>query len=102
MMWLLLLGWWLVRRDDGVRGRFLDVEAGCEGFGAGAGEDDGAGGGAGGEVGEEGRELVPHSVILGLRRLVIGGLRGGWFNSSLKAFIFSGRLISTWATKGSG
>lgn len=52
----------MIRRDDRIRRRFLDVETGGEGFGAGAGEDDGAGGGAGGEVGEEGRELVPHSV----------------------------------------
>lgn len=42
----------------------MDVEAGCEGFGAGAGEDDGAGGRAGGEVGEEARELMPHSVFI--------------------------------------
>lgn len=53
----------MIRRNYGLRRRFLDVEAGCEGSGAGAGEDDGAGGGAGGEVGEEGRELVPHSTF---------------------------------------
>ena len=47
--------------DGGIGRGFLDVEAGCEGLVAGAGEDDGTGGGVGGEVGEEGRELVPHS-----------------------------------------
>ena len=47
--------------EDGGLGRFLDVEAGGEGVGAGAGEDDGASGGGGGEVGEEGGEFLPHS-----------------------------------------
>lgn len=89
--------------EDGVLRGFLDVEAGGEGFGAGAGEDDGAGGGGGGEVGEEGGELVPHSVDYYWH----GRKRGNWRvkvgrYSSLKAFILSGRLISTWATKGRG
>ena len=52
------------RSDGGIGGGFLDVEAGRESLVAGAGEDDGTGGGVGGEVGEEGRELVPHSVFV--------------------------------------
>lgn len=81
----------------------MDVEAGGEGLRPAAGEDNGAGGGGGGEVGEEGGEFVPHSV--GCQRWrQADKCFGVWGHiySALKAFILSGRLISTWATKGRG
>ena len=65
------------RSDGGIGGGFLDVEAGGEGFVAGAGEDDGAGGGVGGEKREEGRELVPHSVFVFGLVVSAGGKVGG-------------------------
>ena len=60
----------MVRVDDRILRCFLDVEAGREGFLAGAREDDGAGGGAGGEVGEEGWEFLPHPADFQRRRQV--------------------------------
>lgn len=94
--------WWGGLGDQaGLRG-CLDVEAGCEGFAAGAGEEDGADVGGVREGLEDVAEFEPHSEEDVRAPAVFGSEACGVSYASKKEFNFSGRLISTWATYSCG